>query len=206
MPGGVDQHQPAGLAQHRVRRALDDVDHDPVGQLAGDARIVHPAQLHDLRAQGGEIDLRHRPVPLAQHLVVDLELIEPLGAAHVHAVDLEAGVSGNLRDLFVHQQRQAGHAGDEPGEHRQAEQDQEQEGLVKLLFGEGQLAHQPVHQRAGFLLRLANLALGVVRPRLAADPGGLAADRLRHQRASALAGSLPKWRSASSMMISTSSP
>ena len=33
-PGGIDQHQPVCPAQHRVRLALHNVDHQRIGQLA----------------------------------------------------------------------------------------------------------------------------------------------------------------------------
>ena len=41
----------SGLLQHRVRLALDDVDHQRVGQLARDARVRDPRQLQQLVAQ-----------------------------------------------------------------------------------------------------------------------------------------------------------
>ena len=42
----ADQHQLVGLAQHRVRRTLDNVYHQPIRKLTRDAGILNPGKLH----------------------------------------------------------------------------------------------------------------------------------------------------------------
>ena len=82
VPGRVDQHQPAGLAQHRVRRALDDVDHQRVGQLARDPRVLRPTTARSSSPRSASRSTsgiaRSRS---AEHALVDLELVHPLDPA-----------------------------------------------------------------------------------------------------------------------------
>src|SRR5690606_7779732 len=121
----------------------------------------------------------------------------PLSPVDLHAFDFEPGLAGYSGNLLVQQQSQTRKAGNEPrGDERDGE-DHDEEELVQLLLGERQHAQKRADQRAGLRPRLADLGPRALRARLAAHAGLLAADRLRHQAAPS--GSLPKWRSASSM-------
>ncbi len=130
MPGRIDQDQLIGLAQHGMGRALDDVDHQRIGQLARDARILDPGELEQLIAQRVDVDQRHRLVLLGQDALVDLEFVEVLDPAHVDAADLEAGASGQGGKLCLGHRRNAREAGDHPGEDNRAAEDDGQEDAV----------------------------------------------------------------------------
>src|SRR3546814_6247424 len=52
----VDQVKLAVMLPHRDRIALDDVDHQRIGQAAGNARILDPAQLQHVGAHLGQVE------------------------------------------------------------------------------------------------------------------------------------------------------
>ncbi len=139
--------------------------------------------------------------------LVDLEPVHPLDAAHLDLVDLVAGVGRDERRAAARRARSG-----RPCSRSAMPQRPWRRGsstrkvLCSCSSVNGSTRTSASTSELVLALALRTLALPRLRARLAADRLGVAADRLRHQPASsASAGSLPKWRNASAITISTSS-
>jgi hypothetical protein len=122
----VDQHQPIARPQRRVR--LRSTMSTTI--VSGSWRETRASSTHDSCHQRGaqrvQVDQRHRPVLLAEHALVDLELVHPLDPANLDPLDLVAGVGRGVGQLAAGERGQPGSAGDAHARHG-AREDQHEE-------------------------------------------------------------------------------
>ena len=100
---GIDQRELALVLPQRGRLALDDVDHQRVGQAARNPRILDPAEAQQPLADGGDVDQRLRRLGRARLLrsavklvvddLVDARAVEVVEADDLVAADHEAGAA-----------------------------------------------------------------------------------------------------------------
>ena len=132
------------MLPHRNRIALDNVDHQRVGQATRYARILDPAELQHFGADMGQVQREHRSINLAQRDVVDRQFVHALDAAHLDLLDLEARARSDVRRLLPRDFGQAEEHGDGDKDRAEDADDRPARHALKRRFADRKMLDQPI--------------------------------------------------------------